>query len=120
MERSLLRELINNGGEKITMTNFPIFNFLDELTYKGYIKDTLIQLKSKKDIDITVSTDVDKIVLVRGIIEANLYTRRELNVKSVKQYGKDIMMLTNKDETIKIVIVDNNKIKELKKELVEY
>lgn len=102
------------------MTNFPIFNFLDELTDRGYIKDTLIQLKSKKDVDIAVSTDEDKIILLRCMIEANLYIKRELNVKSVKQHGKDIMMLTNEGETFKIMIVSRDELKEIKKELVKY
>ncbi len=102
------------------MVKFPIFNFLDELTANGYIKDTLIQLKSNKDVDITISTDEDKIIMIRAMIEANLYTRRELNVKSVKQHGEDIMMLTNNEETFKIVLVGKDELSKLKRELVEY
>jgi len=101
------------------MLKFPVFNFLDELTHKGYIKDTIIQMKSDMDVDIIASTDEDKVLFLRSMIEANLYTRRELNIKSVKQYGENIMFLTDNNETFKIRIVGTEELIELKKELVK-
>ncbi len=102
------------------MPNFHLFTLLNDLIKQGYIKNTLVKVKSQKDVDIIVSTVSGNERFTRGIIEANIYTKRELNVKSVKQHGENIMYLTNNGETIKIDVVSEEELNDLEKEIVVY
>lgn len=102
------------------MDNFPLFNLLNELTQQGHIKNTLIQIKSKRDLDIVVSTDEGYQEFTRGVIEANLYTKKEFAVKGMKQRGKSILYLTNNGETIKIDVISQEELAKMEEDIVKY
>ena len=83
--------------------------FMNEAMNNDYIKNIVVKLRSKKDMDIIVEIDnIGKTLPISIMIEANMYTRPDLNAKKVARGENTVSVLTHSDETIKIFVYETN------------
>lgn len=99
----------SNISVESNKTFLKYLEYMNEAMANDYIKNIVVKLRSKKDMDIIVEIDdINKTLPITVMIEANMYTRPTLNVKKVARGKNTVSVLTNSDETIKIFVLDTD------------
>lgn len=95
------------------MVNF--LNYINDLKLSPQVVSTLVHMKSQKDINIVIGvTSREYIIPVRASIEAQIYTKKDLNIQHIRLDNKSniLKLLTTNGETIHIEIVEEQEAEE--------